>query len=188
MLGMARYLSALVLAAMMLALPQAAQASSLNKKTEADIGRGISIALPVAAYTISYLHHEDWTGMKELTAVTALTVGSAFLAREFIKKRSPDGSTDRSFPSMEAALSAPSSGYLWRRYGWQYGLPALVLSQGANLLLDNAGKHRIVDGLAVTAVAAILNWGITTEYHGYRWSYGAYADSHGAFVGMHVAL
>ncbi|HEY7976690.1 MAG TPA: hypothetical protein VID67_00740 [Rhizomicrobium sp.] len=170
------------------ALGNAAEASSLNKKTEADIGRGISIALPVAAYTISYMHHEDWTGMKELTAVTALTVGSAFLAREFIKKRSPDGSTDRSFPSMEAAFSAPSSGYLWRRYGWQYGLPALVLSQGANLLLDDAGKHRIVDGLAVTAVAAILNWGITTKYHGYQWSYGAYSDGNGAFVGMKMAF
>ena len=125
--------------------------------------------------------------MKELTAVTALTVGSAFLAREFIKKRSPDGSTDRSFPSMEAALSAPSSGYLWRRYGWEYGLPALALSQGANLLLDDAGKHRILDGLAVTAVAAVLNWGITTPYYR-NWSYGAYVNKDGAFVTVRMAL
>ncbi|MBS0272836.1 MAG: hypothetical protein JSR55_00210 [Proteobacteria bacterium] len=173
--------------AAVLALGNAAEASSLNKKTEADIGRGISIALPVAAYSIAYLHHEDWTGMKELTAVTMLTVGSAFLAHEFIKRRSPDGSTDRSFPSMEAALSAPSSGYLWQRYGWQYGLPALVLSQGANLLLDDAGKHRIWDGFAVTAAAAVLNWGITTPYHE-SWSYGACVNRDGAFVTVGMAL
>ncbi|HSM95368.1 MAG TPA: hypothetical protein VLT91_04940 [Rhizomicrobium sp.] len=164
-----------------------AEASSLSKKTEADVGRGISIALPVAAYTISYLHHEDWTGMKELSVVTAATIGATFLTREFIHKRSPDGSTDRSFPSMEAAVSAPSSGYLWRRYGWQYGLPALALSQGANLLLDDAGKHRVLDGLAVTAVAAILNWGITTRYHR-DWSYGAYVNKDGAFVAVRMAL
>lgn len=183
-----RYCAAVLAAAAAFSVCAGAHASSLNKKTEADVGRAISIALPVAAYGISYLHHEDWTGMKELTVVTVATIGTTFLAREFIHRRSPDGSTDRSFPSMEAALSAPSSGYLWRRYGWEYGLPALVLSQGANLLLDDAGKHRILDGLAVTAVAAILNWGITTEYRGYRWSYGAYADANGAFVGMRVAL
>ena len=183
-----RFYSAGLVAAGSLVFGASADASSLNKKTEADVGRAISIALPVAAYTITYLHHEDWTGMKELTVVTAATIGTTLLARSFIHRPSPDGSTSRSFPSMEAAISAPSSGYLWRRYGWQYGLPALVISQGANLLLDDAGKHRIVDGLAVTAVAAILNWGITTKYHGYQWSYGAYSDGNGAFVGMKMAF
>ncbi|HWA31148.1 MAG TPA: hypothetical protein VG867_08615, partial [Rhizomicrobium sp.] len=66
------------------ALGNAAGASSLNKKTEADIGRGISIALPVAAYTISYLHDEDWVGMEELTVVTGATVGTVLLARGVI--------------------------------------------------------------------------------------------------------
>ena len=185
---MARYFSALVLAAMMLAVPPAAQASSLNKKTEADIGRAISIALPLAAYGISYAHDDDWAGMEELSTVTGLTVGAALLTREFVRKRSPDGSSDRSFPSIEAALATPAEGYLWRRYGWEYGLPAFVLSHGASLLLDDAGKHRFVDGLAVTAVAAVLNWGITTEYHDYRWSYGASVDANGVFVGIHVAM
>ncbi|HEY2032436.1 MAG TPA: hypothetical protein VGH02_01985 [Rhizomicrobium sp.] len=183
-----RYRGAVLTIGLALGMSASADASSLNKKTEANLGRGISIALPVAAYTISYLHHEDWTGMKELTVVTAATIGTTFLAREFIRKPSPDGSTSRSFPSLEASWSAPSGGYLWRRYGWEYGLPALVVSQGANLLLDDAGKHRILDGLAVTAIAAVLNWGITTPYRQNNWSYGAYADSHGAFLAVQMAF
>lgn len=67
-------------------------------------------------------------------------------------------------------------------------MPALIVAQGANLLLDNAGKHRLIDGLAVTVLAAGFNWGITTRYQRRDLYYGAYATADGVYVGLKMQM
>jgi hypothetical protein len=166
--------------------PSAAQAAIASKNTEKAAGDAIAYSLPVAALTITFLHDDDWTGVKEYSFVAAATMGTTLLIRQFVRKTSPDGSTDRSFPSIEAAVGSPAGSYLWRRYGWQYGIPAFLLEQGASFLLDRAGKHRLVDGLAVTALSAGFSWMAVTTYHK-RFDYGAYTDGNGGvFVGARM--
>ena len=86
-------------------------------------GTAVAIALPLTAAGIA-LWKGDGTGVKQLTEVTALTVGTAFLLKYAIHEERPDHSDDHSFPSETSALAFAPAQFLWDRYGWEYGLPA----------------------------------------------------------------
>ena len=164
---------ALIAAAVSAALLSTAPASAygggvtfgMSRHTLIHVADDIDYSMPLIALGITALHHEDWTGAAQFTVLEALTVGTSYGIRSFVKKTSPDGTDKRSFPSMEAAIASPASGYLWRRYGWEYGLPTFVIKHMAGYWLDRAGKHKLTDTLPVLAMSLGFNMFITTRYH-----------------------
>lgn len=129
-----------------------AQGASAENKTITTAGTGIAIALPVIAGGIT-LYKNDWTGTAELVATTVATVGTAYALKQVIRSRRPDGSDFKSFPSDTTALAASGSSFLFRRYGWEYGLPAFAASQFVSYSRVQANKHRWYDTLASSAIA-----------------------------------
>src|SRR5579872_2400922 len=101
--------------------------TSMQKNIET-MGTGVAIALPLAAAGIT-LYKDDRPGLFRLAVESVLTVGTAYALKNIVRERRPDGSDWHSFPSGTTALAASGSSFLWRRYGWQYGLPAFALSQ-----------------------------------------------------------
>jgi hypothetical protein len=165
--------------ALFAALPlSAARADIASKSTERTVGESIAYSLPVAAVTVSLLHDDDWTGIEEYSFVGLSTLGTTAFIRHFIHEKSPDGQSHHAFPSLQAAVGSPAESYLWRRYGWQYGLPAFILEHSASFLLDRAGKHHFVDGLAVSAISAGFSWMAVTPYRR-RIDFGSYTDGRG---------
>ncbi|HWA70245.1 MAG TPA: phosphatase PAP2 family protein [Rhizomicrobium sp.] len=148
-------LALLLALAPLLALPGTALAAPLSSRQKAieTVGTGVSIALPVIAAGITLYKH-DRKGLFELAAETVLTVGTAYALKNIVRERRPDGSDWQSFPSDTTALSASGSTYLWRRYGWEYGLPAFAASQFVSYSRVQADKHHWYDTLASSAIAA----------------------------------
>ena len=177
----------IIAAALFAALPlSAAQADIASKSTEKTAGEAIAYSLPVAAVTVSLFHDDDWTGIEEYSFVGLSTLGTTVLIRRFVREKSPDGKSDHAFPSLQAAVGSPAESYLWRRYGWEYGLPAFILEHSASFLLDRAGKHHFVDGLAVSAISAGFSWMAVTPYHK-RLYIGSYTDGQGGvYVGAQM--
>lgn len=129
-----------------------AQTAAAENKTITTAGTGIAIALPVIAGGIS-IYKDDWNGLAQLTATTVATVGTAYALKQFVRERRPDGSDWQSFPSDTTALGASGSSFLWRRYGWEYGLPAFAASQFVSYSRVQADKHHWYDTLASSAIA-----------------------------------
>jgi membrane-associated phospholipid phosphatase len=127
-------------------------AAAKENKTITTAGTGIAIALPVIAAGIT-AYKRDWNGTAELAATTLATVGTAFALKQIVRERRPDGSDYKSFPSDTTALGASGSSFLFRRYGWQYGLPALAASQFVSYSRVQADKHHWYDTLASSAIA-----------------------------------
>ncbi len=127
-------------------------ATAKQNKTITTAGTGIAIALPVIAAGIT-AYKEDWTGTAELAATTVATVGTAFALKQVIHSRRPDGSDFKSFPSDTTALAASGSSFLFRRYGWRYGLPAFAASQFVSYSRVQADKHHWYDTLASSVIA-----------------------------------
>ena len=127
------------------------------------LGTAVAIALPLFAGGLS-AYREDWTGVAQLTVETGLTVGTAFALKQIVREKRPDGSDYQSFPSDTTALSASGSSYLWGRYGWQYGLPALALTEFVAYSRVQAKQHHWYDTLASSAIAAGYGFFITTPY------------------------
>ena len=166
-----------------LCLPAAA-----NTKIET-AGTGIAIAMPLIAGGITAYKH-DWQGSAQLVVSTALTVGTVYglkhlvkECRPFAKPCTPHGANWDSFPSETSALASAPAGFLWRRYGWEYGVPAFVASTFVGYSRVDAKKHHWWDTATSTGIAIIYNRLVTTKYHretGYYSSLDGGAD--GAYL------
>jgi membrane-associated phospholipid phosphatase len=117
------------------------------------LGTNIAIAMPVAAVGIA-AYKRDWKGVVYLGLDTVATVGAAFALKQIIKERRPDGSDFKSFPSDTTALSAASSSFLWARYGWEYGLPATLVTGFVAFSRVDGDKHHWYD-VAASEVLSI---------------------------------
>lgn len=145
-------------------------------------GTGVAIALPVIAGGISFYKH-DRKGLGQLFLETGFTVGTAFVLKQVVRERRPDGSDYQSFPSETTALSASGSSYLWGRYGWSYGLPAFAATQFVSFTRVDAKKHHWYDTMASSAIAAGYGYFITTPFEKrYHVRTGLNATPDGAFL------
>jgi membrane-associated phospholipid phosphatase len=125
--------------------------TSTEKNIET-LGTGIAIALPLAAGGIALYKH-DRVGVAQLLVETTLTVGTAYALKHMVREERPNGSDFHSFPSDTTALAASGSSFLWRRYGWEYGLPATAMTQFVSYSRVQAHQHRWYDTLASSGIA-----------------------------------
>jgi membrane-associated phospholipid phosphatase len=149
----------------------AAAASTLES-----LGTGLAIALPVAAGGIA-IYKDDWVGVGQLGVGTVATVGTAEILKKIVREQRPDKSDYKSFPSDTVALSASGSSFLWARYGWRYGLPALAVTEFVAYTRVNAKKHHWYDTLASSGIAAGYAFVFDTRYHEPRHLYSSLSAS-----------
>ena len=146
-------------------------------------GTAVAIALPLTAAGIALWKH-DGTGVKQLTEVAALTVGTAFLLKYAIHEERPDHSDDRSFPFDTSALAFAPAQFLWTRYGWQYGAPAYLAASFVGYSRVESQQHHWWDVVA----SAGLSWGynrlITSSYFPSDLYGSASVSSNGAYRSM----
>jgi membrane-associated phospholipid phosphatase len=116
-------------------------------------GTDMAVALPLIAGGIA-VYKGDWTGIGQLGIDTVATVGTVYALKHIVREERPDHSDFQSFPSDTVALAASGSSFLWARYGWQYGLPALAATEFVAYSRVEAKKHHWYDTLASSGIAA----------------------------------
>ena len=104
---------------------------------------------------------------------TVATVGTVYGLKHVIREQRPDKSDYQSFPSDTVALSASGSSFLWARYGWRYGLPALAVSEFVAYTRVDAKKHHWYDTAASSLIAIGYSQIFTTRF---RKRYNVYTD------------
>lgn len=185
---MSRSVYAAVAFAVLSCAAMATQAGAAQNSKIQDAGTYVAIALPVVAGGIA-VWKDDWTGAKQLAAVTVLSVGTAFVLKKFIKERRPDHSDFKSFPSDTAALAFAPASFLWQRYGWEYGLPAYAAAEFVGYSRVHAKKHHWWDVLASSAIAFGYNEMITTRFHPRHTFYSSLdASPDGVYASLHYTF
>jgi membrane-associated phospholipid phosphatase len=154
----------------------AAGTGAATASTLESIGTDVAIALPVVAGSIA-VYKDDWIGVGQLGIGTVATVGTAYGLKHVIREQRPDKSDYQSFPSDTVALSASGSAFLWARYGWRYGLPALAVSEFVAYTRVDAKKHHWYDTLASSGIAAGYAFVFDTRYHEPRHIYSSLSAS-----------
>ena len=169
------------------AVPVQSAAAATNSRI-GTAGTYVAIALPVVAGGIAGWK-DDWTGAKQLTAATVLTVGTVYVLKHFIKERRPDYSDYKSFPSDTSALASAPAAFLWQRYGWEYGLPAFAASTFVGYSRVHAKKHHWWDVVASTAISIGYNEMITTRFHPRNTFYSSLdASRDGVYASLHYTF
>ena len=93
-------------------------------RTSGDVG---AVLLPVAGLT-AILVNRDWQGLKQGALAGITTLGATYILKYAVKKERPDRSDLHSFPSMHTSVSFTAAGFIQRRYGWKWGIPAYIVS------------------------------------------------------------
>jgi hypothetical protein len=132
-------------------------------------GKAVAYAMPAFAAGLT-LYKKDPKGFAQLLVVTGLTYGTAYGLKQLVRQRRPyqdrlDHSTGwDSFPSTTSAISSAPSQFVWRRYGWEWGLPMFVISKYPGYTLSKSKQNRLWDGLATMAISWSYNRLLTTRY------------------------
>ncbi|MGB3607707.1 MAG: phosphatase PAP2 family protein [Psychroserpens sp.] len=146
--------------------PLRAQDTSETKPkvgTTQTVGDVILIALPVATLGTSFIIG-DRQGAWQFTKGIALTGFITYGLKFAVNKQRPDRSNDNSFPSGHTSTVFHSAGFVHRRYGFTYSIPAYVLAGFTAASRIDSKKHDILDVLAGATIGLGSNLLFTTQY------------------------
>ena len=132
--------------------------------TITNAGKILRFALPAAAAGIA-LWKNDYNGFYQLAASYITAIGITYGLKHVIREQRPDHSNWQSMPSDSAASASAGAAFLWRRYGWQYGIPAEALSVFVGYSRTQAHLHHWYDVIAGDAVAWGVNMLFVSHYH-----------------------
>lgn len=131
-------------------------------KTAGDIGRFL---VPGAALGLTLLK-QDYTGTQQLV----LSAGTSVLLTDRLQawirapKPHPSNSTN-SFPSGHATWAFSGAGFLHRRYGWKYAVPAYAVAGLVAYSRVQSRRHHWRDVLAGAGIGVSISFLITDPQH-----------------------
>ena len=163
--------------------PVAAFAKNDTLTTYGDV---MQFALPAGAFGYSVLEG-DTEGQKELlrdlVASMALTEATKYATNNtYLGRRPGKSNSGHAFPSGHTTSACAGSGYLGKRYGWEYGLPAFGLAALTGYSRVDADEHHWRDVIAGCGISYLmtgffvtkegaenLNPVIGPDFIGFRW-------------------
>ena len=134
-----------------------------KKSTVQTIGDVIIIAMPAATVGTSLLIG-DTGGAWQFTKGILLNEVITRAVKYSVNKPRPDNSNDNAFPSGHTSVAFHSAGYIHRRYGFKYSIPAYALAGFTGASRIDSKKHDIIDVIAGAAIGLGTNLILTTEY------------------------
>jgi len=96
----------------------------------------------------------DTQGLKQLGLNTATCLAVNYGLELCITKDRPDGTGHHAFPSTHTAVAFNGATFLMKRYGWQWGVPAYVVSSFVAWGRVHPNRHDWWDALGGAAIGA----------------------------------
>ncbi|MCL7765008.1 phosphatase PAP2 family protein [Polaribacter sp. Z014] len=143
----------------------AQDASVVKEKsgTTQQIGDIALFALPLATLSSTFIIGDKkgtWQFTKGLLITNAVTYG----LKIGVNKQRPDMSNNNSFPSGHTSTTFHSAGFIHRRYGFKYSIPAYLIAGFTAASRIDSKKHDFLDVLAGAAIGLGSNLLFTTAY------------------------
>lgn len=129
-------------------------------RTSTDVVLGVMPAATLAIAIAKQDWNGIWIGAAEAAGTAAVTYGLKYL----VKKKRPDGSDNRSFPSAHSSLAFVDASFVMRRYGWKFGVPAYAMATYVAWGRTYAKKHDFWDVAAGAAIGTAVGLIATTPW------------------------
>jgi len=160
-------------------------ASAVSDKTWADIS-DVGVATLISGALIFPISKDDWDGSRQAVFSIGAATGIAQLGKAVIHEERPDQSDNNSFPSGHTTVAFASATTLYKRYGWEIGLPAYGLAALTGSARVGANKHYWHDVLVGASVGIGSGWYFTDAFNN-KVQLIPWADSKGAGIEATVA-
>lgn len=107
-------------------------------------------------------YHRDFDGLQQFGSSVLLTSGITLAAKALVDSERPNGEDNDSFPSGHVATAFAGAGFLHRRYGLKFGIPAYLAATSVALNRLENDHHRVVDVAAGGLIALFVNQYLVT--------------------------
>jgi hypothetical protein len=107
----------------------------------------------------------DRRGLIQDLLSTGATLATVYALKPIINRTRPDGGR-YSFPSGHTAMAFAGAGFLQRRYGWAYGLPAYAAGVFVGYSRVHTHHHYTSDCVAGGALGVAANLAFTHRWRG----------------------
>jgi membrane-associated phospholipid phosphatase len=115
-----------------------------------------SLAIPTAKC--------DWQGLSEAAWSDGLGEGISLLGKSVIHEERPNHRDNHSFPSGHATLAFAAATTMYRRYGWEYGVPAYAIATLTGYARIAAKEHHWWDVVAGAGFGIGSGWLMTHPF------------------------
>jgi len=132
--------------------PGSAQADLLSD-TDTDNVRNLLLLSGVAVAS----YHRDVSGLRQFGSSVFVTSAITLTTKALVDSRRPNGQDNDSFPSGHVATAFAGAGFLHRRYGLRYGIPAYFAATSVAWSRLENKHHRFVDVAAGGLIALLIN-------------------------------
>lgn len=157
----------LFLLALLMLCPQGGYAQlyeDYDEYEDIDMSTDVAMFVPAAMGAGIALIKEDYKGLLQLGKSLMAQVVVCYGLKYAIKKERPDGSDNRSFPSNHTGFSFAGATFLQKRYGWEWGVPAYLMSGYVAWGRVYSKQHDFWDVLAGAAIGIGSGFIFTTDY------------------------
>lgn len=158
---MNRRINAIFLIFVLLAISFHGDASTSQKSLKLG-GDFFEIAIPLTAFS-STVWLKDGEGSQEFLKGIVATGATTYGLKWMVNTKRPNH-THHSFPSGHAAIAFFGSGFIHKRYGWQYAIPAYAAASFVAYSRVKTKEHWIEDVIAGAAIGLLYSYLFTTPY------------------------
>jgi membrane-associated phospholipid phosphatase len=129
-----------------------------------EAGNVLLYTLPTIAVATTVCN-KDYHGLLQLGLSEALNEGITFGLKVTTHELRPNHSDYLSFPSGHASTTFTVAGFLWKRYGWEYGVPSAVLSSFTAYSRVESKYHYVHDVVAGAAIGLLSSYLFARPFH-----------------------
>lgn len=151
-------------ASLVLAMAVSLPAQAVSNSTWNDLSTVGALGL-VSVALVTPSVRGDWAGTGQAGLSIGLAGGLATLGKAVIHEQRPDRSDNNSFPSGHTSLAFASATTLYRRYGWETGLPAYAVATFTGAARVAARKHHWYDVAVGGLIGSGSGWLFTKPFN-----------------------
>lgn len=129
-------------------------------------GDAVQVGLPIFALALSF-KKKDREGMKQLAYGFTSNFVMTHLLKKITKKKRPESSTAyNAFPSGHTSTAFHAAAFLYKRYGWKYGIPCVALASivGYSRIEGIDDRHDFLDVLGGAILGTASAFLFTTKF------------------------
>jgi membrane-associated phospholipid phosphatase len=125
---------------------------------------GNILVYAIPASTVGIIaYHKDWQGLKQYGLSLLIDEGLTFGLKYLVHELRPNKYDYHSFPSGHSSTTFCSSEFLWKRYGWQVGLPFYTLAAFTGYSRIESKWHYPHDVLAGATIGISCGYVFTSK-------------------------
>lgn len=143
---------------------QAQSVLSTHANTHRVTGDVLVITMPALALGSTYIWKDNANGAFQFSKVLASTLALSYALKFAIHKPRPNGENNNSFPSAHTSVAFASAGFIHKRYGWKFGVPAYLLASYVGFSRIEAKKHDGWDVFVGALIGVGMGYVFTKTY------------------------